>query len=331
MLRTTVVGSWPPEERYRSSLALYFHGQMDEPESESLLKEVAAVAIAQQQACGLDEYTGGETSADSFILHMPRFLIGIEPTDQRDAWGGRGSYAVIGSLGAPNGLGVAAAFRRERTIEPRLAKVTIPGPSEITTMLEPREAVRRAWPVVVGLIRAEIRQLILAGAIDVQLDVPQIAMGLADGGWETATAVDVIAAIFADFTTIRRSVHLCYGDFGARSWVTNRALSPLIPTIQTLGGGIVDRGVLELSLPEQWAERHLLAETPPQLEIAAGIVDVKDPRVQTVAELCQLAAQLLTVVPAARLLLCPSCGLGRRTVQLATAKVTSMVAAAKLL
>jgi methionine synthase II (cobalamin-independent) len=41
------------------------------------------------------------------------------------------------------------------------------------------------------------------------------------------------------------------------------------------------------------------------LEIAAGIVDVKDPRVQTVAELCHLAEQLLTVVPAARLLPCP--------------------------
>jgi methionine synthase II (cobalamin-independent) len=125
MLLTSVVGSWPPEERNRSALALYFRGQMDEPESELLLKEVAAMAIAQQQACGLGENTSGETSADSFILHMPRFLIGIESTDQRDAWGGRGSYAVIGSFGAPIGLGIAAAFRRERTIEPLLAKVTI--------------------------------------------------------------------------------------------------------------------------------------------------------------------------------------------------------------
>jgi 5-methyltetrahydropteroyltriglutamate--homocysteine methyltransferase len=324
-------GSWPPDERHRSLLARYFSAQTDELGAESLLTEVAAVAIAQQQACGLDAYTGGETSADSFILHFPRSLTGIESTDQREAWGGRGSYALIGSVDAPGGLGIATAFRRERAIEPRLTKVTIPGPSEITTMLEPREAVRRAWPVVVDLIRAEIRQLILAGATDVQLDVPQIAMGLADGGWETAAAVDIIAAIFAGFTTIRRSVHLCYGDFGARSWVTNRALSPLIPTIQALGGGIVDRVVLELALPEQWAERHLLAETPLQLEIAAGIVDVKDPRVQTTAELRHLAEQLLAVVPAARLLLCPSCGLGRRTVELAIAKVTAMVGAARSL
>jgi 5-methyltetrahydropteroyltriglutamate--homocysteine methyltransferase len=327
MLRTTVVGSWPPAEEYRSRLACNFRGQLDELESESLLQEVASVAIAQQQTCGLDEYTGGETSADSFILHFPKLLTGIEPTDRRDAWDGRGTYALTGPLGAPGGLGVAAAFRRERAIDPGLAKVTIPGPSEITTMLEPRDAVRRAWPVAVDLIRAEIRQLIQAGATDVQLDVPQIAMGLADGGWETADAVDTVRAIFDGFTSIRRSVHLCYGDFGARSWVRNRAFSPLVPTLQALGG-VVDRVVLELSLPEQWAERHLLAEIPAQLEIAAGIVDVKDAHIQPAAELRGLAEQLLTVVPADRLLLCPSCGLGRRTVALALAKVTAMVAAA---
>jgi methionine synthase II (cobalamin-independent) len=127
-----------------------------------------------------------------------------------------------------------------------------------------------------------------------------------------AEAVETIGAIFEGVTSIRRSVHPCYGDFGARTWVRNRAFSPLLPTIQALGG-VVDRVVLELSLPEQWAERHLLAEIPAQLEIAAGIVDVKDPRVQMAAELSRYAEQLLTVVPADRLLLCPSCSLGRRT------------------
>jgi methionine synthase II (cobalamin-independent) len=92
--------------------------------------------------------------------------------------------------------------------------------------------------------------------------------------------------------------------------------------------GIVDRVVLELSLPEQWAERELLAELPTSMEIAAGIVDVKSPRVQTADELVRMAEALLRVVPAERLLLCPSCGLGRRWVQLAIDKTMTMVAAA---
>jgi hypothetical protein len=77
----------------------------------------------------------------------------------------------------------------------------------------------------------------------VQLDVPQIAMGLADGGWETAEAVGTIAAMFKGFTSSGRSVRLGYGDFGAWTWVRNRAFSPLLPNIQALVG-IVDRVVL---------------------------------------------------------------------------------------
>jgi methionine synthase II (cobalamin-independent) len=150
-------------------------------------------------------------------------------------------------------------------------------------------------------------------------------MGLADGGWETAAAVDIIAAIFAGFTTIRRSVHLCCGDFGARSWATNRRLSPLVPTIQALGGGSSTGSFWSCHCQSSGPNAIWLLK---KLEVAAGIVDVKDPRVQTEAELCNLAEDLLTVVSAARLLLCPSCGFGRRTVELATAKVTAMVAAA---
>src|SRR5438132_77055 len=92
------------------------------------------------------QYTGGQTSADSFILHFPRVLMGIKPTDEFGAWGGRGFCYVTGPLGAPGGLGLAVAVRPERTIDSRLSKVAIAGPSEITTMLGPREAVGRMWP-----------------------------------------------------------------------------------------------------------------------------------------------------------------------------------------
>jgi 5-methyltetrahydropteroyltriglutamate--homocysteine methyltransferase len=209
-----------------------------------------------------------------------------------------------------------------------LEKVTIPGPSEITTMLEPREAAQAAWPAIIDLIRAEIRTVVALGARDIQLDVPQIAMGLADGGWDTAQSVETISAVFDGLHGVRRSVHLCYGDFGARTWTRNRELRPLIATLQNLAGTL-DRVVLELSLPEQWAERRLLSEIDASIEIAAGIMDVKSPRIQTPDELARMTEDLLEVIPAERLLLCPSCGLGRRSVQLAVDKTKAMVACAQ--
>ncbi len=175
-MRTTVVGSWPPDARYAAELARYHRGQLDNGDAEKLLTEVATVAIAQQRTCGLDEITGGETSADSFILHFPRLLSlgSCRPRTPR--------FRITAPVCAPVGLGIAASFVRERSIYPDLQKVTIPGPPEITTMLEPREASRAARPTVTELIRAEIRTLIEIGARDIQLDVPQTAMGLADGG-----------------------------------------------------------------------------------------------------------------------------------------------------
>ena len=148
----------------------------DNGDAEKLFTEVATVAIAQQRTYGLDEITGGETSADSFILHFPRLLSGIVPSENTAAWDGRGAFRITAPVGAPVGLGIAASFVRERSIYPDLQKVTIPGPPEITTMLEPREAARAAWPTVTELIRAEIRTLIEIGARDIQLDVPQIAI-----------------------------------------------------------------------------------------------------------------------------------------------------------
>ena len=328
LIRTTVVGSWPPAAAFWPTLDAYHAGQLAPAEAEPLLQRVAAVAIAEQCACGLHEYTGGETSADNFILHFPACLTGVERTENSEAWGGRGTYRVVGPLGAPHGLGIATAFQRERAIDSQIDKVTIPGPSEITMRIEPEAERRAIWPAVIALIRAEIQACIALGAKEIQLDLPHVAMGLVDAqaGWTTETAVAIIRAIFADLPAIRRSIHLCYGDFMAQSWTTNRTFHPLLPMIQALDG-VVDRLVLEFSLPEQWAERALLAQIPASMEVAAGIIDVKAPTIESVAEVASKIEELLRYVPANRLLICPSCGLGRRDTALAMGKATVMVQA----
>lgn len=329
MIRTTVVGSWPPAEEFAEALQQYHQGEMESDLQHDFLSEVAELAIDQQCLCGLDEYTGGETSSDYFILHFPKCLSGVEPTENREAWDGRGTYRVVGEIGAPNGLGIASAFLRERAIDPDVRKVTFPGPSEITMRIEPDEEGERIWPQVIDLIRCEMQECIDLGATDLQLDLPHIAMGLVDqaNNWTTDKAIAIIRSLFAEFSGIRRSVHFCYGDFGAQTWTKNRNFAPLLPTIQALDG-VIDRVVLEFSLPEQWADRALLAQIPASIEIAAGIIDVKSPRFETVAEVQAKIKELLRFVPAERLLICPSCGFGRRNTEMAIAKTTVMVEAA---
>jgi methionine synthase II (cobalamin-independent) len=329
MLRTTVVGSWPPAKEFEHDLQRYHRGELARNEAEALLHDVAARAIRQQQDCGLNEYTGGETSADTFILHFPNWFSGLEPLDPT-AWDGRGTYRVTGSFDAPQGLGTARAYRREKGIDATITKVTIPGPSEITMLIEPEAERLALWDTVINLIRQEIYACRDLGARDIQLDLPHVAMGLVDQkwNWTTARAVDMIQRIFDNVDGVRRSVHFCYGDFGAQTWTEHRSFHPLIATIQALDG-IVDRIVLEFSLPEQWAERALLAAIPASMEVAAGIVDVKSPDLETVSEIQYKIYSLLEYVPASRLLICPSCGLGRRTPELAIGKTRTMVQAVR--
>ncbi|MDP9382095.1 MAG: hypothetical protein M3Q29_18515 [Chloroflexota bacterium] len=97
MVRTTVVGSWPVDDRFREPMERYHRGELSGDQGEALLRDVAAVAIAQQVACGLDEYTGGETSVDHFILDFPgdsrasrrRGTRGRGTAGEATAWSGR--------------------------------------------------------------------------------------------------------------------------------------------------------------------------------------------------------------------------------------------------
>lgn len=328
MIRTTVVGSWPPAPALGEPLARYFHGELDGEAAEALLRQVATIAIDEQRACGLDNHTGGETSADSFILHFPGCLSGVAPTEDHDAWDGRGTYRIVGPIGAPEGLGIAQAYQRERQIDETIRKVTFPGPSEISMRIEPEEDRRTIWPVLIKIIRAEMRECVALGANDLQIDLPHIAMGLVDErwGWTTDNAAELVRQLFTGFEDVRRSVHLCYGDFDAQTWTQRRSFYPLLPLIQALEGSI-DRVVLEFSLPEQWADRRLLKEIPASIEIAVGIVDVKSPQVETLQEIETKILELLNYVPPERLLICPSCGFGRRNPALAINKSRMMVQA----
>jgi len=327
-LRTTVVGSWPVSPQFDDRMKDFHAGRLSEEMRESLLEEVARTAIEQQIACGLDEFTGGETWADSFILHFPKLLSGIEPTKDADAWEGRGTYRATGPLAAPNGLGVSSAYRRESAIAPGISKVNLPGPSEITMMILPMGEREALEADAVRLIRAEMEACISAGACEVQIDLPHVSMGLVDGRRETDEAVGMISSLFAGFGGIRRSIHFCYGDFGAKTWTQNRSFQPLLATLQGLAG-VIDRVVIEFSLPEQWEDRALLAEIPAPMEIAAGIVDVKSPAIESVDTLRTKIQDLLAHVPAERLLICPSCGFGRRDVPMAFAKTKNMVEAVR--
>ena len=106
-------------------------GKLSATEGEAVLKRAATRAIAEQRSLGLTEWTGGEYHTDNFIMHMHACLTGVEvdkpqaedPFDYDDLAHAR----ITGKLEAPNGLGYAAAYRREKNLPGGVNKAAVVG------------------------------------------------------------------------------------------------------------------------------------------------------------------------------------------------------------
>ena len=242
-LRTTVVGSWWKLDEHEDQLARYHRGELDPEQGDDLLNRAAAAAIDEQRALGLDEWTGGEYFTDNFIDHMQRVLHGFEidkpdepdPFDYDDL-----AHAVItGELSAPQGLGYAAAYRRESKLPGGVRKATVVGPLEITVHAQDqREELARQMPNLIGIVNREIRELADAGCPHVQLDVPFFGMILNEGLMGPKDLSAMVAGCFEGVDGVTRGMHICNGNF------KGRPISPIVrnaswvPLLQELDGVI---------------------------------------------------------------------------------------------
>jgi 5-methyltetrahydropteroyltriglutamate--homocysteine methyltransferase len=223
-------------------------------------------------------------------------------------------------------LGYAEAFRRESQIDSSLEKVSVPGPLEVLAHLRPVEKAQAQLRQAIAIVNHEVQLLAAAGACEVQLDIPYIAVYSVVGQLSPTQAVDLIAQSLAG-VKVTKTIHCCLGDLGSKPAIPVHNLNALMPFVKQLAG-IVDKVHLECSHPGQWADRACLRDVPKELEVIAGVVDVKTP-VETTDEIADHIREVLRFVEPERLWIAPSCGFGRRTTDIAIGKLSRMVEAAR--
>jgi hypothetical protein len=163
-VRTTVIGSWWPYPEDETDLARYHAGKLSATEGEAVLKRAATRAIAEQRSLGLTEWTGGEYHTDNFIMHMHACLTGVEvdkpqaedPFDYDDLAHAR----ITGKLEAPNGLGYAAAYRREKNLPGGVNKAAVVGLYEVAvSAMDQLPEIQRQHANLTALVNRELRAL----------------------------------------------------------------------------------------------------------------------------------------------------------------------------
>jgi 5-methyltetrahydropteroyltriglutamate--homocysteine methyltransferase len=122
----------------------------------------------------------------------------------------------------------------------------------------------------------------------------------------------------------RVSTHLCFGNFKGRP-VGYRKLYPMLPDFLDM---TVDEIHIEMANRE-FDEIELLGEFAQKMDVAVGIIDVKNYYVETVKDVIERIEKCLKYVPAERLAVAPDCGLSQTARWASRQKLKNMCLGAK--
>ncbi len=329
LIPVTVIGSWSFPGWYER----FIRDVADHPEQfgpvdrEETLRDAIRLAIDDQLRAGLDRVTDGEMQRVDFNLGFYSYLNGIRPLPQARLLGApahdqRDRYVCDAPLTAPRGLGVVKEFARFRELSNAPAKVPVPGPFTLAGCITGGDiyANRKALTeALIPLVNAELRAVVAAGADFLQLDEPSFACHPD----EPEYFLDVIARTL-DGVKAYISMHMCFGNYRARA-VGWRSYALLFPHI---GRAKVNQLALEFASREM-AEVALLGKLPETMDVAVGLVDVKNTWIEPPELVASRLREVLKYVDAKRVSVTPDCGFSQTARHVAFAKSKAMVEGVK--
>lgn len=331
-IRTTVVGSYPfPGWLEFASQNLKQFGAAD---IEEMIEDAVIAAIHDQVNAGLDVITDGEQTRLDFNLSFYGFIQGIvnNETETRKfgppAHDQRGKYTITGKLAAPEGLGAVKEFQRLKKLAPAgpILKASVPGPYTLSGRLLPNQQYKDRLEITEALlpiISNELTALAEAGCTEITVDEP--SMSCYAYKEDTRRFVDIFNRTVKPVVgKCNLSTHLCFGNFKGRP-VGYRSIKPMLPDFLDM---TVDEIHIEMANRE-FAEIELLAPFAEKMQVAAGIIDVKNYYIESVDDVVERINKCLKYVPAEKLSVAPDCGLSQTARWASKQKLINMVKGAK--
>ena len=332
-IRTTVVGSYPfPGWLEFASQNMNKFGAAD---IEEMIEDAVIAAVHDQTAAGLDVITDGEQTRLDFNLSFYGYIKGIENNETETRKFGppahdqRGKHNIVDTLAAPNGLGVVKEFLRLKKIAPPgfTLKASVPGPYTLSGRLLPNAQYKDRYAITEALlpiIAKELEAAVAAGCSELTVDEP--SMSCYAYKEDTKRFVDIFNRTVAGVAgKCRLSTHLCFGNFKGRP-VGYRSIKPMLPEFLDLN---VDEIHIEMANRE-FAEIELLQTFAEKMDVAVGIVDVKNYYIETPDDVAERINRCLKYIPAEKLAVAPDCGLSQTARWAARQKLVNMVKGAKM-
>jgi 5-methyltetrahydropteroyltriglutamate--homocysteine methyltransferase len=324
LIPATVIGSWSFPGWYAKfcddvARQPDLFGNDDRDEA---VRDAVRLAVDDQIRAGADIITDGEMQRVDFNLGFYDRLSGIQPLPLARRWGPpahdqRSKYLCIGPVDAPHGLGLVEEYRRLRNVTDGPVKVPVPGPFTLAGCLQGGEFYRDRAELTVALlplVNREMKDLVRAGVDFIQLDEPSFACHPD----HPEQFLELIART-VDGVGAKISLHMCFGNYRGRA-VGWRSYQPLFPH---LARAKVHQLALEFASREM-AEIELIQAIQPPMEVAVGLVDVKNTWVEPPELVAERLRLTLKYIDAERLHVTPDCGFSQTARFIACKKLANM-------
>ena len=333
MLLTTIAGSLPKPAWLAKPEALWAPWRLPPELLGDGQRDAVLLALAEQEAAGIDIVTDGEQSRQHFVHGFLERLDGIDFTKRRTIGIRAGRYlaevpAVTGPVRrrAPVHL---EEVRWARAHTDRRLKFTLPGPMTIVDTLADEHYPDRPTLAMefARILNEEARDLAAAGADVLQFDEPAFNVYLDEvRDWGIAALHRAIEGL-----SCRTAVHICYG-YGIKANVDwkqtlGREWRQYERTFPLLAASRIDQVSLECASSKVPLELlGLLAGK----DVLVGCIDVATNEVETPERVAATIRRAMAWVPAERLYPCTNCGMVPLPRDVARGKLRALGAGARI-
>lgn len=297
MTRTTVVGSYPKvtekgEGNLPGVIDRWQKKALDDGALEQELRKVTGRVIREQEEAGIDLITDGQICWEDLPHPIVRASTGIKRSTLRRFFDNNVYYRRLEVDGDVRWTKSALSeeFRFASSVAKKPVKASLPGPLTlvVSTHLQGSQSREKLLSLYADLVRKGVEALAAAGAKEIQLEEP--AFGKEEP--LTAQAVEAVNRIFQGVK--------------ARRWVACyfQDVTPILPQLAKLQVEVLH---LDLVAAPGLIE-HLKKGIWPR-EISLGLLDARNTKLESAAELKKKISQITQAIPEERLWLSLSCGL----------------------
>jgi len=331
-LTTTIAGSLPKPGWLSTREQLWAEWRADGEALTEAKRDAVRLAVADQEAAGIDIVTDGEQTRRHFVTTFIEGLDGVD-SEERATVTIRQRYdanvpRVVGEVSRSRSVyGEDARWLRSITTRP--VKFQLPGPmTMVDTLLDehyrdrPTLAMRFA-----EILNEEARELVEIGVDVIQFDEPAFNVFTEEVKTWGIEALERAAAGI-DATT---AVHICYGYGIEPNIEWKKTLGDEWRQYETTFPVLAESAIDQVSL--EVANSHVPVELLTLLgekDLLVGAIDVATDAIETPEEVARVLETVMNHVPAHRIFPCTNCGMVPLGRDVASAKLRALTAGTRL-